>query len=131
MVATVMLALPGTAAAATYRYQIVRNYCYGDGGGSVYFAVKLIKPIGWASGDYFSIDGTAQHKDLFGSSWTNEWWYDQAGSTVPYRYSKYTWSQHYWREPDDTYRWHRIHLVLKVWSGSSVIATKTLNSVKC
>lgn len=131
MVSTVMLALPATAAATTYRYQITSNYCYGDGGSYVYFGVNLIKPVGYQAADYFSIDGTAQHKDLFGSRWKTEYWYDQVGKMLPGTSAKFIWGQNYWREPEDTYRWHRIHLRLRVWSLDRVIASKTLNSVAC
>lgn len=130
-VATVMLALPGTAAAATYRYQITSNYCYGDGGSNIYFGVKMTKPVGYQSATYFSIDGTAQHKDLFGGRWKTEYSYNQVGKVLPGKYAKFTWGQNYWREPEDTYRWHRIHLVLRVWSWDTVIASKSLNSVAC
>jgi hypothetical protein len=131
MAAMMVTTMPATASAMTYRYNIIANYCYGPANSYVYFEVKMIKPRGLSPAMLFTINGKAQHTNVLGGSWKNEWNYGRAEQMLPGGAARFTWSQGYWREPEDTYRWHRIHLVLRVWTIDGVLAKKTLNSVAC
>lgn len=120
------LALPASAAAADYKYDILQNYC---DGGQPNIKVKLIKPPGLYP-DRFTIDATGQHSQTGNGNWSNESTTSHFSKNVPQQYARWTWSKSlYWDPPDG--RWHRIKLRLKAWDNGGVVASTTIYSVKC
>ena len=129
LVIALALALPAsTAAASPYSYKVLANYCYAEG--NVYIKIKMIKPEGWFSADRFTMDAKAQHKNIGGSTWSNEYYYARQSTNVPNTYSKVTWTRWFSYDPSD-HHWHRIVVKLRVWNGSTVIAQSTVRSVAC
>jgi hypothetical protein len=122
-----VIALPGAVAAASpYTYLVVKNYCDGDQPNIV---IKMFKPAGYYP-DKFTMDAVGQHRDVGYTSWWKESSNSHFQALVPNQYAKWTWKEPiFWNPPDS--QWHRIKVNLKVWSGGSVIAHKTLYSVKC
>jgi hypothetical protein len=123
------LAVPATTAAASiqssgYTYKVVYNYCDGY---TPHFKVKETA-AGWTPANGLTIDSSVQ--ELYGGRW----------------HTIYTWNQQYYNFPDNGrshwltgWRWYdgnatyyfRIVFNLRVWAGNTVLAHKTLNSVRC
>lgn len=120
------LALPATTAGASsgYGYKVKYNYC---DGATVRFKVKNIAE-GWTNANKLTVDSLAQRKS------------DGVWRTI------YEWDRaKYQFEPDGTRHWltswrswqgttndsYRIVFKLRAWRNSNVLASVTLNSVKC
>lgn len=129
VVLALALALPAsTAAGSAYGYRVLSNYCYAEG--NVYFKVKMIKPEGSFSADRFTMDARAQHRNIGGSQWSNEYYYARQSANVPNTTSKVTWTR-WFSYANPEHHWHRIVVKLRVWNGPNVIAQSTVRSVAC
>lgn len=123
------LTLPATTAAggSGYTYKIIQNYCYGYNGNSVYFKAKQTA-AGWTNANYLTIDSWAQR--LINGRWQSVYTWNQS-------WYSYNWngSSHWlklWRSYDGNgLYWFRIVFKLRVWQNNTLLATKTIHSVKC
>lgn len=121
-----------TVSAATYTYQVKANQCSASGGdygyGELYFKVRLQE---WSQvANKFTFAAKIQHKNLGGSRWYTDWNYGTFVYTFPANGSDY-WYTRWWDYDPDDLAWHRIRVVLKVWRGGTLLASKVLVGKTC
>lgn len=128
-----VMLLPATTFAASYTYDVKSNTCTASGGnngyGHLYFKVRMTE-WGNTSANKFTFSAKAQHKDLGSSRWytgsnfgTFTWTFPDNSST--------NWYQRWWSYDPPDFAWHRFKVVLKVWHGGFLLASKTLYGKTC
>jgi hypothetical protein len=117
-----------TVSAATFTYEVRRNVCQSTGGdygyGHLYFKVRL-NEFGNSGANKFTFAAKAQHKNLGGSRWVTEYNYGTDTYTFPSNNQSYWYTMWYSYDPDD-FAWHRIRVALKVWHGSTLLASRVV-----
>jgi hypothetical protein len=112
-----------------YTYKVMRNYCYGDHGYSVYFKVKE-SAKGYSPANYMTIGSSAEARNVGSNSWFTVYTWNKAAYSF-HRDGR----NHYltvWRSyVGNNSQYHRIVMYLKVWNGNTLLASKTLRSVSC
>ena len=128
-----LVILPGTTAAASYTYTIKSNTCSASGGqygyGHLYFKVR-ISEYGNSGANRFSYSAKVQDRALGSYRWHTDW---NAG-TYNYYFSDDSgsyWYQYWWSYDPGNFAFHRFKVVLKVYSGSFLLASKTLYGKTC
>ena len=122
-----------TVSASTYYYTVKTNTCKASGGyyGYGHLAYKVqIKEYGKSGANRFSFAAIVQYQSLSGGKWRTAWNAGVKNYYFPNNSASYAYWYSWWYDPA-IIAWHRFKVTLKVYSGSFVLATKTLYGKTC
>ena len=133
MALLLLVILPGTTAAASYNYQVKSNTCKATGGyygyGHLFFKVQ-INEYGNSGANRFAFAAKVMDKDIYSSRWHTDWNAGTYNYYFPDSSSSY-WYVYWWSYDPGNFAFHRFKVVLKVYDGSFLLASKTLYGKTC
>ena len=121
-----------TVTAATYTYRVKSNQCSATGGnhgyGHLYFKVRLQEYSQVAN--KFTMAAKVQHRNLGSSRWRTDWNFGTFTYRFPANSANY-WYARWWSYDPGDFAFHRMQVVLKVWRGSTLLASRTIYGKTC
>jgi hypothetical protein len=134
ILASLALALPGTAQAASdFKFLIVKDICQANGGdfGEGHHKLTVrVEEQGKSGATKFTLDARVMHRKKSGGEWTREFEWDRYRATFPNDSDSYFHQRYFAYDPKDG-GLHKIVVVIRVWQGSSLLASRTLNGTAC
>jgi hypothetical protein len=129
---TVVMALaltlaPTTAATTGYTFTVVNQHCYGAQGQDVYFRVKLTA-AGSTMANKLTINSVSQYYSA--GRWHKFYVWGQDKSSFTPNGQAHSIDYSYTHEGTNANNW-RIVSKLRAWSGTHLLASKTLKSHAC
>lgn len=122
------LALPASTMAANgYTFTVVNQHCYGSQGQNVYFRVRLTA-AGSTMANRLTINSQSQYYS--NGKWHKSYVWAQDKTTYSPNGQAHSIDYSYTHEGTNTYNW-RIVSKLRAWSGTQLLASKTLKSQSC